>query len=43
MFFLTDTAITGDTSPFHNFKRKFNLGFNVVLSKTIQNVLFALL
>ena len=36
MFFLTDIRLTGDPSPFQNFLRKFNLGFNVVLSKTIQ-------
>jgi len=28
--------MTGDPSPFPNFVRKFNLGFNFVLSKTIQ-------
>ena len=35
--FITVTSITGDTSPFHNFKSKFNLGFNFVISMTIQN------
>ena len=36
MFFLTDIRLTGDPSPFQNFLRKFDLGFNVVLSKIIQ-------
>ena len=35
--FITVTSITGDPSPLHNFKRKFNLGFNFVISMTIQN------
>ena len=35
--FKTVTSITGDPSPFHNFKRKFNLGFNFVISMTIKN------
>ena len=34
--FLTITSITGDPSPFRNIERKFNLGFNVALSNTIQ-------
>ena len=36
LFFLTDTSITGDPSPFHNYQREFNSGFNVVLSKSIE-------
>ena len=36
MFFLTDIWLTGDPSPLQNVLRKFNLGFNVVLSKIIQ-------
>ena len=35
--FITVTSITGDPSPFHNFKPKFNLGFNFVISMTIKN------
>ena len=35
--FITVTSITGDPSPFHNLKRKFNLGFNLVISMTIKN------
>ena len=35
--FITVTSITGDPSPFHNFKPKFNLGLNFAISMTIKN------
>ena len=39
------TSITGDPCPFHNFKRKVDLGFDVFFSKTIKKctVVLALL
>ena len=39
---LTATSMTGDPSPFHNFQSKFNLSFNVFLSKTIQKTYYFL-
>ena len=41
--FLTVTSITGDSSPFHNISRKFNLGYNFVLSKTIHKPIICLI
>ena len=35
--------MTGDPSPFHNVKRKFNLDFNVVPSNTVQKRIICLI
>ena len=40
---LTDTSITADPNPSHNFKRKNNLGFNIVHSRAIQNLVMCLI